>query len=379
MSEGKSDQSVYAAGQAREFLRNELADKENHWIREFAGLIDDEEVLDWLNYRCSLYRDHGKDFLDTRTAQIVIRSAATRSADRAFKEGSVSQLQGIVGLRQHQSDGKELYERVAERLSYEGSVGLVFGPPGAGKTASTLDSALAWLARTGGTLIGNTSSPIFERKVTTDEEMLEAMASIEGPVLAVLDEIAQDLSGFGEGNKDAESFSDSLLWIRKREERFGPFPKKGSVLLVAHTRKKTAASIRRVASFGVAKPNRSDPTKAKLLDSEGGRDTWEEVEEFSGLTDTGLDYEEYEPSEFRIVLNDEDGDDEPDVDPDDVRDDQQIATVIRACEGRGMSYKQAASLVDYSDTWVGERVREWRRGEHRDLVSEDEVAATDHE
>lgn len=372
-----SDQSVYAAGQAREFLRGELSDKPNHWIREYAGLIDDPNVLDWLNYKCSIYEDHGKDFLDTRTAKVVVQSAATRSADEAFREGNVSQLQGIVGLRKHETDGRELFERVAERLSYEGAIGLTFGPPGAGKTAATMDSALMWQARTGGKLIGNTDSPIFERTVTSDREMLEAMAEIEGPVLAVLDEIAQDLSGFGEGNKDAESFSDSLLWIRKREERFGPYAKKGSVLLVAHTRKKTAASIRRVASFAIEKPNRSDPTKARLLDSDGGKDTWEDAENFTGVTDTAIDYAEYEPSEFSIVLNNTDEDDVPDVDEDEVRDDEQTRAAIRAVEKRGMTYGEAADLVDYGDTWVGDRVREWRRGEHRDLVSEDEVAAED--
>jgi len=32
------------------------------------------------------------------------------------------------------------------------------------------------------------------------------------------------------------------------------------------------------------------------------------------------------------------------------------------------SQEEVASVVDYSDTWVGNRVREWRDGEHRDIV-----------
>jgi len=33
-----------------------------------------------------------------------------------------------------------------------------------------------------------------------------------------------------------------------------------------------------------------------------------------------------------------------------------------------MSYADAAELVPYADSWVGDRVREWQRGDHRDLV-----------
>jgi len=49
-----------------------------------------------------------------------------------------------------------------------------------------------------------------------------------------------------------------------------------------------------------------------------------------------------------------------------------IKTVIRAVrpwDDEGVSYQQAARLVDYSREWVGNRVREWRDDyEHRELV-----------
>jgi len=32
-------------------------------------------------------------------------------------------------------------------------------------------------------------------------------------------------------------------------------------------------------------------------------------------------------------------------------------------ESRGMSQADAAQIVDYSESWVGKRVREWRKGE----------------
>lgn len=375
MSSNKSDQSVYAAGQAREFLANELSNKENRYIREFAGLIDDDEVLDWLNYRCSIYADEGDDFLDTRLARTVIRSAATRTADRAFKEGAASQLQGLVGLTNHTQDGQDLYSTVTkEYLAHEGAIGLAFGQPGSGKTASTIDVGLAWQVRTGGALIGNTEWDGFERHVETDREMLEAMAEIEGPVLAILDEIAQDLSGFGSGNKRAEAFSDALLLVRKKEKEHGPYPKKGRVLMVSQTRKKTAKPLREIASFGIQKVSVADPGRAKLLESDADSDKFEEVEEYKGLTDTAANYGEYDPSPFKIVESGDEDDEGNDVDASDVERDAAIKNALRAVkpwtDESGMKYEDAGEIVGYSETWVGNRVSEWRKGEYRDLVED---------
>jgi hypothetical protein len=204
----------------------------------------------------------------------------------------------------------------------------------------------------------------FDRTFSSDTEMLEAMGTIEGPVLALIDEVAQELSGFGEGSKDAEAFSDALLSIRKRERRHGKHAKRGSALLVGHTRKKVAKSIRRVASFGIEKPHRDQPDKARLLDSEGGKDTWDEAGTFAGLTDTADNYAEYEASEFSIEeAYNEDGERQT-MNLDTERKKEAIKTVVRAVENQGMTYDDAAGLVEYGDYWVGERVREWRDGDH---------------
>jgi hypothetical protein len=68
-----------------------------------------------------------------------------------------------------------------------------------------------------------------------------------------------------------------------------------------------------------------------------------------------------------------------DPDPADVAREERIKTTLRAVkpwdDSRGMSQVDAAELVDRSQTWVSDRVREYRRGEHRDLVDEPEVIA----
>ncbi|RLM62484.1 hypothetical protein, partial [Halorubrum sp. Atlit-26R] len=304
-------------------------------------------------------------------------NAATNTIDEAVRHGSVSQMKSATGLTGQERDGADLYRDVADELSHEGAIGLVFGAPGSGKTATTLDVALSWKIRTGGALIGNTAWDGFDRVVRSDRQMLEAMAEIEGPVLAILDEIAQELSGFGSGNKAAEQFSDSLLFIRKKEDKHGPNPKRGSVLLVGHTRTKTAKSIRRVASFAIEKPSRSDPGRARLLESEGGKDSWEEGSDYKGLTDTAENYPEHEASEFAIELVDEDDQEGESVDVDDVRKDEHIKTAIKAADS-GMKYADVADLVPYTEDWVGKVYRNWNNNNrHTELVPKNNAPADD--
>lgn len=374
MSQSGGDRSaVYAAAQGRTFLAGELKNKPNQWIREFAGLVDDKDTLDFLNHYCSIYEERDKDFLDTHMGKQVLQQASTRMMDDAFRAGNVSQMQGAVGLTNSARDGGDLLSEAAGRLANEGAIGLVLGPPGSGKTATTLDIARVWAARTGGTIIGNTGWDGFDHVVRSDRELLETMASVKGPVLAVIDETAQELSGFGEGSKKAEQFSNSLTFIRKKEESHGPYAKKGSVLMVNHTRTKTAKAFRDLCSFAVEKPRRDDPGFAVLLDSEGGKDRFDEADEFKGLTDTRERYPEHEASEFRIIGADDDDDGEDGPSAADVERSTHVETALRACLIQGQSYLDAADLVPYKDSWVGNRVREWRRGDYRDLLPESEV------
>ena len=374
---------MYSAAQGREFLRNELEDKPNEWVREFAGMIDDPYTLDLLNHYCSLWREMEDDelprrFLDSRMGQIIIRNASTQAVDRAYRDGNASMLQGMVGLTSSEADAQDAVGTCAKRLTREGAIGLVLGPPGAGKTATTVDVARAWGARTGGRIIGNTSWEGFDSVVTSDRDLLEDMANHEGPVLAVIDETAQELSGFGQDSKKAEEFANALTFIRKKEGTHGPHAKRGSVLMVNHTRKRTAAAFRRLATFAIEKPSRDDPGRLRLLETEGGKDKFEEGQEFKGLTDTRENYAEHEASEFKITLEDEDDQDDA-PDPDDIARDEAIKTAVRAAKpwsDDGMSARAISNdgqgIVDYSRTWVSDRLREWREGDHRNLIDEPE-------
>jgi hypothetical protein len=65
-------------------------------------------------------------------------------------------------------------------------------------------------------------------------------------------------------------------------------------------------------------------------------------------------------------------------DPEDARKEAQKKVAIRAVKpwaGRahGMTQRDAAKLIDYSESWVSEVVRDWKEGEYRDLVEAKEA------
>lgn len=62
----------------------------------------------------------------------------------------------------------------------------------------------------------------------------------------------------------------------------------------------------------------------------------------------------------------------------DLRKEEQIKIALRAvkpwADDRGMTQAEAASLTDYSQAWVSDKVQNWRKGAYRDLVDENDDA-----
>ena len=379
---GMDRNTVYAAAQGREYLRNELQGKSNRWVREFAGLVDDAATLDLINHYCSVYRDKGEDFLDTRLGEEILTRAATGMADRAYREGNVSQLQGMVGLTKNEGDAEDALAQIVKRLAQEGTICGVGGPPGAGKTATTLDVARAWGAWTGGRIYGNTGWDGYDEVVTSDQQMLEAMASTDGQSLGVVDEAAQSLTGRGAESSKAETFANRMLLIRKKEGEHGPHAKRGSLMYVSHNWDRMNAPTRRLTTLFISKPSRNDPGKVVLYRSPGGEDTREKIGEFSGLTDTRERYGEWEASDFRVVADDEE-DDGGEVDIEEIRRAERVRSYLLDCrpwddEG-GISQKEAAQKQGYGSTWSTSRKKEWERGEWNHLEDVPEPSERDSE
>jgi hypothetical protein len=360
--------AAYAAGQARTFLRGELEGRDPRFVREFAGLVQDPETLDYLNYMCSLYADDEEDYLDTPDARDIIASAGTATTTDAFEFGNVSQLQGIVGLVDRSEDGKAAIVRLATALSNEGMIALMVGPPGSGKTTTAGDVAMTWKALTGGVIVSNSQDfDGTDQFVESDREAKEAMTSTPRPCLLFVDELEQSLTSRGTDAPAANEFAKSLKFIRKTSRDYGQHAKRGSFLGVGHTKKGTAADIRRLATLVAQKPSQTDPGQIRIYESEGGKDTLDDAEEYSGLTDSSFNTDEHEPSTFVVGLDD-DEDDGEDVDPAAVRREEAIATAIR-CVAAGDTYQEAAKRVPYGKSWVGDRWTEFRDGgQHRELV-----------
>lgn len=369
----KDTHNVYAAAEGREFLNNALEGKSNEYIHKFAGLVDDRDTLDLLNYYCSLWADESEDFLSTRMAEIIITNAATKTLDSAFRAGNVSQIKGAVGLTSHSKDAGDALAEIGRRLSDEGCIAFIVGPPGSGKTALMADITRLWAARTGGSVFSNLDWDGSDGLVLTDRQMFEAMASVDGPTLGALDELSTELTGRGADSVKAEDFARSLTLVRKKEAKHGRYAKRGSVIGVAHTKKRLAASLRRMATLIIQKPSRNDQGKVVIFESEGGADDLEKIGEYKGLTDTRETYGEHEASSFDVVGDDEDDEDGSGLDADEIRKEEAIRTVVKACkpwdDDTGASYTEAAALVDFSNSWVGNRVREWQAGEYRNLVA----------
>jgi hypothetical protein len=360
--------SAYAAAEGREFLRDELAGKTNEFVREFAGLIDDRETLDLLNYYCSLWEDKGESFLDTRMGQIIVKSAATETMDDAFRAGNTSQLKGMVGLTTQERDADEAVWEVARRLSNEGCIAFVVGPPGSGKTAFLADVMRVWGAITGGAIFTNLDWSGADAQIETDRQMFREMAHTEGATLAGLDELSKELTGYGSDAKKAEEFVSACTQVRKKEDKHGPYAKQGSIAGVGHTKKRLAASLRRMATLIVQKPTPDDPGKVVLYESEGGADELDETGEFKGATDTREDYDQHNSEDFDVV-GDEDDEDDEDSGPsaEEIAKRKDIETAIRLVLD-GHTQKEAAQPTDFGRGWVGDRWREWKNGKHRELV-----------
>lgn len=361
-----SEQTTYAAANLRENVV-EGAVNEAH---AHAGMVQDTDARQLLDTLATAFDPDEHDTLaaveESDLYQTVLRNEATAALTDAVAAGNVSQMQFAVGMVDNSEDGRDALSRVAQALTNEGMVVGVLGPPGAGKTATMLDIARIWKALTGGTIVSDIESwDGTDIVVHNNVELKDAMQSVEGLVLGVLDEVSKNLTGQGEDVKKAEAFAKDAKKIRKRETG-DRYAKQGSLLLCGHTRTDTAADIRRLFSLVVEKPVRQDPGRLNLYDSQGGKDQMQKIAEYKGITDTSEDYDEHDPADFDVVVDDGNGEDSgPSADEIQKRKDVETAITHKM---NGDSHDAAAEYVDYGSSWVGERWREWLRGDHRDIV-----------
>jgi hypothetical protein len=98
-----------------------------------------------------------------------------------------------------------------------------------------------------------------------------------------------------------------------------------------------------VASFAVEKPDKPRPNRTRIIESEGGKDEWQELDTYQGLTDTADTYGEYQASDFEVS---EDYDNNCETSSDSDKD----AATRRALElhlNEGVTQEDAGKVVGY--------------------------------
>jgi hypothetical protein len=104
-----------------------------------------------------------------------------------------------------------------------------------------------------------------------------------------------------------------------------------------------------------------EPVFRNYFPSLEGFDVWSEFQN-----------RDYDHKMERVEANDE-------MDPDDVHWNANCRVALRAVkpwsEEEGLTQKDTSKIIDFSDTWVSNRMEEWREGHHRDLFDESELDA----
>ena len=170
------------------------------------------------------------------------------------------------------------------------------------------------------------------------------------------------LPDWNEADPRLQKYADYRLWCRERP--MGYFqPYKVTVPFNA------GGSGPKVRLKGIGADGSADRITFPNMDSAG--DPY--YRHVSGLKDDLVHSNGWDANALADAGNEDEMGEE--LTPDDARREEQVKIAIRLYEPWSdettHSYEAVAgALADKSDTWVGNRVREWKNGEHRDLVRE---------
>lgn len=359
MTSDNSEQVTYAAAQVRE----ELPDLDE--AHPHAGLVQNGRTRSLVNYLAAV---HSGDITETEVYQDIVRNEATDSLTDAVSAGNVSQMQYAVGMVSNEKDAASGSTQAWMRnaLLDEAYVGMVVGGMGSGKTAFALDRADDWHHATRGRVVTNIASAC-ERNPTPEyvggyAEVEEAFKNARTHILAIIDETDQRLTGKGTDQQAGEQLAKMLKLVRKGEAPAGTYR---AMLLVGQTVKGATKELRRLVTSNGHLWRKVSKTRVEVYDdvTSGELNRKKPIRTISGVKDTRWDYDTGEESEFDMSGA---GDGEEDTGLSERE--REIRTAVRAVALNDLSSRDAASLVEYGKTWVSDRVKEWRQGEHVAVV-----------
>lgn len=374
MSKNDSEQVAWASAHVRE----ELPDLDE--AHPHAGLVQNRGIRELVNYLSAVYDG---DITETDIYRDIVRNEATDSLTDAVSQGNVSQMQYAIGMVSNEKNARNADTQAWMRnaLLDEAYVGMVVGGMGSGKTAFALDRADDWHHATRGRVVTNVASACDPATVPEDvtgytepdhpndvpeyagsySDVEDAFKNARTHILAIIDETDQRLTGKGSDQQAGEKIAKMLKLVRKGKAPAGTYR---AILLVGQTIKGATKELRRLVTSNGHLWRKTSKYRVEVYDdvTSGELSNKKAVRTISGLKDARWNYDTGEESSFVM-----------DVDADDAdggltEKQRDLRVAVRAVALKGLSARDAASLVDFEKTWVNDRVSEWEDGEHVDVV-----------
>jgi hypothetical protein len=284
----------------------------------------------------------------------------------AVAHGEPARIRHMVGSREDEPDlsGIRTLETVISQLTRAAAMFYLFGRPGSGKTMFACLMAELWKREHPNGLVASNirtldradwinAWPDLDEWMKEDEETV--LAGDQTPKLYLLDEGSSVASGRGsQGYEAATKLARLVYKIRK----YG-----GSLIIVGHDGKDVAPSVRELCTI----VEKVSEKRARFYDDVREREGRNPVTpELAGipLPDQSWQPNTYDVADFywsRV------GEDEPE--PGEAARDSALYTVIKAKED-GLTNRETAQFVPFSQGWVGERWREYRdHDQHTQVLS----------
>lgn len=367
------DNEVYTAAQVREFLDGHADRDAEAYPHAF---IEDERTRRLLTVLRQSWDPHDAanpsevpataDELELY--QKMLRAAATEDLAAAIRNGDVPRMKTHTGDTSERADisGMHALDQIRDIVTRTAGIFYEIGHMGHGKTDFAVLLAQQWKREHPDGEVGTNIKTLEEKdefvpsfdavKDWMEEPEEVVLAGEVTPKLLIIDEASSHLGGGGEQGYQARQLLGPLIFkIRK----YG-----GSAIIVGHDGKNVTPIVRELATI-IEKTGKKE---AGFYESINNRDPQDEILRVEGIPPTDWRYNHREATDFEWQRG-ADKDTDTDADSDDKSDLWKAAvyTAIQLKES-GATHREAAENIPYGKDWVGDRWKEYQRGELDDVI-----------